>query len=170
MVLIPIQQQFTYQSNPLSLTCGNLALCDHGSSPTMYSSIDVETDEEEKIMLGDNGRAGDGDAIAMIIDDDPKVVGHHRTHISIGPAQQHHETLPSVASVAHKNYMTSVGGHCGPRKLGLLLSARYGQRKLDNFRQLPIKPTEITLPHGRHQDSCCAGCRLKPWTGSVALL
>jgi hypothetical protein len=158
MVLIPIQQQFTYQSNPLSLTCGNLVLCDHGSSPTMYSSIDVETDEEEKIMLGDNGRAGDGDAIAMIIDDDPKVVG------------QHHETLPSVASVAHKNYMTSVGGHCGPRKLGLLLSARYGQRKLDNFRQLPIKPTEITLPHGRHQDSCCAGCRLKPWTGSVALL
>jgi hypothetical protein len=87
----------------------------------MYSSADVGTEEEE-IMLGDNDWAGGGDAIAVNKDG---------------------------ASVAHENYITSVGVHCGPWKLGLLLSAIYGPRKLDNFHQLPITPTEITLPEGR---------------------
>jgi hypothetical protein len=148
MVLVPFQQQFTYQSNPLSLTRDNLVSCNHDSSPTMYSSADVGTKEEE-IMLGDNDWAGGGDAIAVNKDGDPRVTGHHHTHISIGPAQQHPGRLPSVASVAHENYITSVGVHCGPWKLGLLLSAIYGPRKLDNFHQLPITPTEITLPEGR---------------------
>jgi hypothetical protein len=41
------------------------------------------------------------------------------------------------------------GGVCGPRKLGLLPSATYGPRN----HRLPLRPTEVNLPHGRQRDS-----------------